>query len=166
MFGETEGSARWAYVRALREAIDAEWKDESPGRLPWWGVERDRPVEPERPDAWIDELGRSTGLERRRMSPRDYFGAVCKLLEIDPMDMAGEGKGRELSRTRYLIAVLGVERWGQQAKKLGWLLGRRGDAVSRWVRRGAELRITDEAFREAYDELDRALASTRPPKNN
>lgn len=159
MFGETEDSARWAYVRGLREVGDAHWKAELPGRLPWWGIERDRPVQPEQPDAWLDELGRSSGLERRRMEPREYLGEVCNLLEIDPVDLTGEGKSRALSRTRYLIAALGAERWGQPAKKLGELVGRRGDAVSRWVKRGSELRMTDERFREAYFALDRALAS-------
>ena len=162
VFGETEGSARWAYVRALRGVVDSKWKGELPGRLPWWEQERDRPVNPDNPEAWIDELGRSTGLERRQMSPEEYVCAVCGLLEIDPVDLTGSGKGRELSRLRYLVAVLGVERWGQQAKKLGGLLGRRGDAVSRWVGRGAELRRTNEDFRASYDGVDRALASIKP----
>ena len=161
MFGNTLRSSRGAYVRALRGARTAVWKGEAPGGLPWWKREKDQVVELDRPDAWIDELGRSTGLERRRMAPRDYLSVTCRILDIDPMELAGDGKNRDLSRMRYLIAVLGVERWGQRAKKLGGLLGRRGDAVSRWVRCGSELRESDDAFQEAYDELDCSLASTK-----
>jgi len=80
------------------------------------------------------------------------------------MELGSEGKGRELSRARYLMAALGVERWGQHAKRLGEVVGRRGDVVSRWVRRGSQIRETDKAFQEAYDELDRALAATGTSK--
>jgi hypothetical protein len=97
---------------------------------------------------------------RWRMRPRAYLGEICRLLDIDPMEPGSEGKGRELSRTRYLMAALGVERWGQDAKRLGEVVGRRGDVVSRWVRRGSQIRETDEAFRDAHDELDRALAAS------
>jgi len=161
MFGKTLRSSRGAYVRSLRGAGSAEWKGEAPGRLPWWERERDRVVELDRPDAWIDELGRSTGLERPRMSPQAYLSVACRLLEIDPMELASEGKSRDLSRNRYLIAVLGVERWGQQSKKIGELLGRRGDVVSRWVRGGSDLKESDEAFRAAFDDLDQAIASLK-----
>ena len=47
----------------------------------------------------------------------------------------------------------------QHAKRLREVVARRGDVVSRWVRCGSQRRQTDEAFRAAYDELDRALAA-------
>jgi len=94
------------------------------------------------------------------MRTRAYLGEICRLLDIYPMELGSEGKGRELSRPRYLMAALGVERWGQDAERLGEVVGRREDVVSRWVRRGSQIRETDEALREAYDKLDRALAAT------
>ena len=125
----------------------------------WWRHEPDSAVEPEPPQAWIDDLGLSSGLERRPMTAEGFLAAACALLGAEPAALAGEGKGRELSRQRYLVAALGVERWGQQSKRLGELLGRRGDAVSRWVRRGAELRGSDAEFRERYESVDRKLAA-------
>jgi hypothetical protein len=38
-------------------------------------------------------------------------------------------------------------------------VGRRPEVVSRWARRGAELRQTDPVFADTYDGLDAALAS-------
>jgi hypothetical protein len=42
---------------------------------------------------------------------------------------------REISRERYLITALGIERWGMTAKPLEGLLGRLPEAVSRWESR-------------------------------
>ncbi len=161
MFGDTVRTARAAYVRTLRGVIESTLKGEVPGRLPWWRHERDSAVEPEPPQAWVDELGRSSGLKRPPMTAEGFLAAACALLGAEPAALAGDGKGRELSRQRYLVAALGVERWGQQSKRLGELLGRRGDAVSRWVRHGAELRGSDSSFANDYEELDKALAAVR-----
>jgi hypothetical protein len=66
---------------------------------------------------------------------------------------------REISRERYLITALGIERWGMTAKPLEGLLGRLPEAVSRWESRGAEMRQESEDFREANEKLDRDLAT-------
>jgi hypothetical protein len=66
---------------------------------------------------------------------------------------------REISRERYLIAALGIERWGMTAEPLAGLVGRLPEAVSRWGSRGAEMRQESEDFREAYEKLDRDLAT-------
>jgi hypothetical protein len=63
-YGEGIRSARRAYVRTLRAEREEEWRGEQPGMMPWWKREPDRPLEPPAPTAWIDEFGRSTGLER------------------------------------------------------------------------------------------------------
>ena len=42
----------------------------------------------------------------------------------EPKEIAGPEKGREVSRTRYLIAALGIEGWGKEAKQLAGLLYR------------------------------------------
>jgi len=112
LFGDAVRTTRRAYVRALKGAREEEWRDDSPGRLPWRVHEVDRRVEPVALTAWIDELGRSTGLERPRMESQDFLSRSCRLLDITMATVAGPGKGRELSRQRYLIAALGIERWG------------------------------------------------------
>ena len=119
MFGDTVQAARRVYVRAIKGGREEEWQGERPGRLPWWGDEVDRPVEPVAPSAWIDELGRSTGLEREPLEPDEFIRCCCSILSISLESIAGREKGREISRTRYLVAALGIERWGMTAKPFG-----------------------------------------------
>jgi hypothetical protein len=73
--------------------------------------------------------------------------------------VAGGGQDREGSRLRYLVAALALERWGVGTTGVAREVSRRPEVVSRWARRGAELRQTDVAFADAYDALDAALAS-------
>ena len=73
--------------------------------------------------------------------------------------LAGHGYTRDVTGARILLATVGVERWRQSPRELGKVLGRRGDAISRWVRWGAERRITEAEFAEAHDELDRRLST-------
>jgi REP element-mobilizing transposase RayT len=159
VFGDTVRAARRAYVRALKGAREAEWREELPGRLPWWPYQVDRAVRPEAPSAWVDELGRSTGLERRRLDPAGFVARCCALLEATPAALTGPGKGREISRTRYLIATLAIERWGLAARSLAEVVGRLPEVVSRWASRGAKMRQESAEFRSEYERLDRALAA-------
>jgi REP element-mobilizing transposase RayT len=158
-FGDTVRTARRAYVRALKGARQEEWHGEKPGRLPWWGHEVDRPLKPVAPAAWVDELGRSTGLERPRMDPAEFLSRTCELLGTTTAAIAAPAKGREISRARYLIAALGIERWGMTAQSMAKLVGRLPEAVSRWGSRGAEMRQESDEFRQAYEKLDRYLAT-------
>jgi hypothetical protein len=121
-------------------------------------------VEPVAPAAWVDELGRSTGLERPRMSPADFLSRSSALLGTTAGAIAGPGKDREISRERYIITALGIERWGIPAKALAQLVGRMPEAVSRWGSRGAEMRQESEEFREAYEKLDETLATNHLEK--
>jgi len=159
IFGSSLRAARRAYVSSLEGARQASWRTELPGRLPWWKREPDRPLEPARPSAWIDAGGRSTGRERRRLTAEEYLERACGGLGIELAQVAGRGSDRATTRLRCLVTALGVERWNQQPRALGELLGRRADVVSRWVRWGAERRQADEAFREVYERLDSAVCS-------
>ena len=158
-FGGTARTARRRYVRALLGARDEEWRTELPGRLPWWMWDPDRPIKPADPSAWVDELGRSTGLERPRVAARSFLAAACRALAVTPQQLASHSSERPLTRLRSLVVTLGVERWGQSTKRLADLVGRRADVVSRWVRWGGERRQTDEAFRLEFDALDESLAT-------
>jgi REP element-mobilizing transposase RayT len=163
-FGDTVRQARALYVRTLKGAREDEWQGERPGRLPWWGREIDRPVDPVVPAACIDELGRSTGLERKPMTPEEFIARCCSNLQVSLEVLTDRGKGREISRKRYLIAALAIERWGLTAKQLGGLLGRWPESVSRWASRGAEMRMSSRDFLQDCEILDQALAgrSLRP----
>lgn len=156
-FGETLRSARLGYVRALAAARGAEWRNELPGRLPWWIHAPDSPIKPALPSAWVDELGRSTGLERARVDARTFLEAACTELAITPQQLARRSSTRALTRLRALVLTLGVERWGQSTKQLADLLGRRGDVASRWVRWGGERRQMEKGFRREFETLDSSL---------
>jgi hypothetical protein len=97
-------------------------------------------------------------VERRRIAADALITRASQHLGIAPKTLAGMGEGREVSRLRYLIAAVGVERWGVGTKALAEALGRRADAVTRWVQCGGERRRHDVAFRQSYGEPDSALA--------
>jgi hypothetical protein len=158
-FGDSVRKARKLYVRSLKGERDEEWQGERPGTLPWWGREVDRPVEPVPPATWIDELGRSTGLEREPMPPDEFVTRCCSILSVSFDEIMGRGKGRAISRARYLVAALAIERWELSAKQLGVLLASWPEAISRWANRGAEIRTTSHEFRRDFESLDRALAA-------
>jgi len=157
-FGEGISSARRTYVRSLRAERGKEWLGEQPGMLPWWKGRPDRPIEPTAPPAWIDELGRSTGLERPVLAAAEFLVRACGMLGVEPARVAGASQDRDTSRLRYLIGALAIERWGVQAKDLGLLLGRRPEVVTRWAARGADSRLDSESFRADYERLDRMMA--------
>lgn len=90
---------------------------------------------------------------------------VAPLLEISLELLADRGKSRDISRRRYLIAALAIERWELTARQLGELLGRWPEAVSRWAGRGAEMRMSSKEFLKEYEALDQILAGRgrKPP---
>jgi len=158
IYGASVRSARRAYVTALEGVAEAGWRSELPGRLPWWRREPDRELAPPTLPAVMDEEGRTSGLEREDVGPEEFLEIACRELGCAVAELARPGKGREASRLRYLVAALAVERWRLSASAIARRVGRRPDVVSRWVRRGAELRGSDPAFRDQLDELDQALS--------
>jgi hypothetical protein len=78
----------------------------------------------------------------------------CAALGLTLDQMAGRGKGREISRTRYPIATFGIERWETKAKPLSELVGRWPEAISRRAGRGAEMRMASEDFSAELERLD------------
>ena len=55
------------------------------------------------------------------------------------------------------MATVGIERWGQRSGALAPLLRKHPDAVSLWVREGAQRRSRDPEFSGAMDDLDERL---------
>lgn len=160
LFGGTTRTARRRYVRQLEGASDVEWRTELPGWLPWWGREPDRPIEPEPPDAWIDERGVSTGLERPPVTADDFLSLAAEILNLDLVveKITAPGSGHQTTKFRSLILALAVERWRLQPSNFAPLFRRRNDVVSRWVRWGAQRRMEDQDFRSLYDNLDHELS--------
>jgi REP element-mobilizing transposase RayT len=158
LYGGTLRSARRAYVRTLERVDEETWRTSLPGALPWWQPERDRPLEPPPPVAWIDERGLSTGRDRPPISAEEFLERCARLLDIPVGRLAVRQRDAATTRLRYLVAGVGIERWRQRPAGLAECLGRWPEAVGRWALRAGELRLTDEAFSAAYDSLDARLA--------
>ncbi len=164
LFGKTRRTARRAYVRAMKGTIAEPWAAESPGRLPWWKLgrpaeEEDGKLQLDRERAFIDELGRSTGLERPPMRTVEFITRAAAYLEVDVESLAGRGRSLEIVRARELLSTLGVERYGLRVKDLATIMNKSAEATSRMVSRGADKRQEDVRFRKAYDGMDLYLVS-------
>ena len=162
LFGNTRKSARQSYVRAIKGTVTEPWVGEGPGKLPWWRlgrpmVEEESPA-PDSKAAFIDELGRSTGLERPRLSAAEFVALGAKFLSARPDDLTGRGRAPEVVRARELLATLGVERYGLRVKDIAAEFDKSAEASSRMVSRGIGKRLGDERFREDLDALDSHIA--------
>jgi putative transposase len=157
-FGNTTKVSRRAYLKRLNAALADEDRPEVSERLPWWTAERE--LRPRSGRAYVDELGRSTGRERRPMEADDFIESVGACLGVTIEVIASSRKDPETNRLHQLVATLGIERWNQKAGKLGALLGRHPDVISRWVRTGANRRLKDVEYSQAVEELDRLLTET------
>ena len=157
LFGDTLRKARRNDVAAL-EGVDREgWRTSLPGGLPWWRREVDRPLEPPAPSAWIDEGGLSTGRNRPRVQAWAYLEHSAEELGMSVAQLAERSQGAAVSRARYLVAGVGIERWRQRPGELARCLGRWPEAVGRWAKRAGELRLGEPEFAAEYDALDQRL---------
>ena len=71
--------------------------------------------------------------------------------------LAERSQGAAVSRARYLVAGVGIERWRQRPGELARCLGRWPEAVGRWAKRAGELRLGEPEFAAEYDALDQRL---------
>lgn len=166
VFGDSREAARRAYIQAVGAAARAPWLEREPGRLPWWrrgGGEEGLSLAQQAPR--LDALGASTGPERRALSPDEYVVAAANALDVGLVALAGPRSGRELTRLREMVAVVGVETYGVRVKDLASRLRKNPGVVSRWANMGAERRVQDDAFRERTEQFEAdvlALATYSP----
>jgi REP element-mobilizing transposase RayT len=163
LFGDTRRTARQSYVKAIKGTVTAPWAGEGPGKLPWWRlgrpkVEEDDPPAPDPDVAFIDELGRSTGLERPRLSAAEFVVRGAEFLNVRPDALATRGRAPGVVRARELLATLGVERYSLRVKDIAVEFDKSAEAASRMVSRGIEKRLGDENFREELETLDNHMA--------
>jgi hypothetical protein len=135
--------------------------------LPWWGQDWELDLEENRP--YVDALGRSTGLERPHLEAEEFIVLAGGLLDIEVSRLASKRQDSSTGRLRRMIALCGIERWGQRAGKLASVLSKHPVVVSRWVSEGNRLREEDQEFSAALEALDKALsvqALERPRKDS
>jgi putative transposase len=157
-FGQTEKTARKAYLSAIRLGcrelgLEVKPNVEAPGI---W-VRPERELEPGDEGPYIDILGRSTGPERRNLPADEFVAKGARHLEVEVADLASRTRRRNVVEARRLIVALGRERWGQKANELGAALGKEGDTISYVAREGIRQRLEDKDFARRYDALDQAI---------
>ena len=144
-------------MRALNAAGDEKWVGERLERLPWWKPPEDEELTTREGTVYVDYLGRSTAPERPNLDVDAFLERACEISGSDIEKIAGRGKGTSLRQLREMIAVVGVERYGQSVRAIANSLRKNPGSVSRWVSASAEHRARDPEFAVRLDEFDRAL---------
>ncbi|RPI01627.1 MAG: hypothetical protein EHM71_16200 [Zetaproteobacteria bacterium] len=161
MFGDDRRAARRAYVKSLNVVGSAAWVGEEPSKLPWWKAEGDEPVSPRDGGVYVDYLGRSTAPERPRLQVEAYLDRACDVLGIDVGELAGRRRDPRLREFREMVAVVGVEKFGQRVREIAERLHKNPGSVSRWVTNAAERRLSDPDFGRRLRDLGDALLGER-----
>jgi REP element-mobilizing transposase RayT len=155
-FGPSLNSARRSYTRALKNGMKSEDSETEVGMPPWWL--RDRDLELRRGRAFVDELGRSTGLERPPLDTKAFIELASDVLSVGVDRLASKRQDGTTARYRRLIASCGVERWEQRSGGLAKELQKHPVVVSRWVAEARGLRTHDEEFSAELESLDKKLS--------
>lgn len=161
VFGNSRRSARAAYVRRLKGAIEEPWIGEQPGHLPWWRLGRPPKDEDEDPETAVrarrerQELG---PVWRPGIEPEALVVFCGDHLGLDVADLRSRKKTLELVRGRELVMLVGVERYLLGVKELAMQLAKSPDGMTQAIARAAKRRTDDKAFRKVLNQLDRALA--------
>ncbi len=157
-FGQTERSARRAYLAAIRhgcrEAGRVPEKEAATDRI--W-LHRDRDLDPDDSSPYVDVLGRSTGPERPELTAAEFLDACAAILDIEVEKLASRSRRPAMVEARRLMVTLGRERWRQSTKELASVLEKSADTVSYLTREGIRLRLEDEAFARRFKALDAAM---------
>jgi hypothetical protein len=157
-FGETETTARRAYLSAIRMGCRelGRESDQGPEEAGVW-IQADRELERDDAGPYIDVLGRSTAPERRDLSAEEFIAEGARHLEVETADLASRTRRRPVVEARRLLLSLGRERWAQKANELGAVLGKKADTISYLAREGIRQRLEDKAFARRYEALDEAM---------
>jgi REP element-mobilizing transposase RayT len=164
VFGATRRSARAAYVRRLKGSFDEQWIGEEPGRLPWWRLGRTPKGEDEDPETAVRERREreERGPEwRPSFEAEEFVACGAKALGVEVSALQSRRQDQRLARTRELLMILGVERYGLKVKDLARELKKTPDGMTKTVARAASRRIEDGEFRGDLNQLDRDLSGVQ-----
>ncbi len=158
-FGETSKAARQSYLRAIRIGVDPDAPELESIWHPF-SFTRDTPLQVNADAPHVDELGRSTALERPTLEANEYIKQVCELAGFGFEHIASRARDRDTAGKRRLIVTLGVERWRQKGKAMAAVLNKNPDVVSWWVGEGIRRRLEDDEFATQLEELDKQLSAS------
>lgn len=155
-FGDTLRKGRRCYVNRVKAGLEEETIDDPPRRLTLFAPP-DRDLEAP-VGVFVDELGRSTGLERPTLDADQFVNAACSILDVEVERLASHRRDSETAAIRQLVAAVGIERWGQWAGRIAAVLEKHPVAVSRWVAEVARERQADPLIEEKMTRLDEELS--------
>jgi hypothetical protein len=161
LFGTTRRSARAAYLRQLKWAVNDAWMGEGPGNLPWWRLGRHRADEDEDPEKAIRERRARAELGphwRPEVAAVDFVTRGALLLDVDLDALRSRQRNGRLARARELLGVLGVERYGLKVKDLAREVNKSPDGMTQAIARATRRGANDSAFVKDLNRLDRQLA--------
>jgi len=159
LFANERSEARRAYARMLRGERERKWIGEDVAAAPWWR-DQDEALdggaweEPDRPVSSHPMLGAGA------LDVEKYLRRACAIVGVERRVLASRTTAREVARSRELIAVVGVERFGIRVGDLAKALGMHLGSVSRWITRAAERRLDDDEFADRCEGLERQIGSS------
>jgi hypothetical protein len=164
VFGERRRSALAAYRSAMSTVLEEEWREQGPGRLPWWRLGRPSKadggekiaVDVTRPRIGMDGL--STSSLRPQMSIEDFLKRGAEAVEVSLSDLMSRKRGASVVEGREILAWVGVELYGLTVRQIAEALDKHVETVSRLVSRAAWRRVEDPDFQVRIKRVDSFIA--------
>jgi putative transposase len=164
-FAPDRRSALAGYRSAMSDCMGEDWRDEGPGRLPWWragrpsksDVEEQITVDETRPRLQMDGL--SNVSPRPRIELEDFVARGVRALGINFDDLRSRRRRASIVEGREVLAWLGVELYGFTVKDLAKALDKHLETASRLVSRAAQRRIDAESFHAKVQRVDSMITS-------
>jgi REP element-mobilizing transposase RayT len=165
-FDSERRSAFAGYRSAMSRVLEEDWREEGPGRLPWWRVGRppksdgggEITVDDTRPRIGMDGL--STISLRWGMGIEGFLELGAEAVEISLADLKGRKRGASIVEGREILAWLGVELYGFAVKELAKALDKHLETASRLVSRAAVRRVEDPDFRARVQWVDSVIVKS------
>ena len=166
--GGRRRTARAAYVRRLKGALEEAWIGEQPGRLPWWRLGRPPKEELEDPEDAVRERPQQGGgalEDRPRLTAERYVELGAQVMGVSLEEIRSRFRSREVVQAREHLAVVGVERYRLRVCDLAREMVKSPDTVTKAIARGVRARAADPERVGILDRLDEEIAesSSRRP---
>jgi len=162
VFEPTRHAAIDRYRSSMMSGASQEWLRDSPGRLPWWWVDRAPAgktdvlvLNTQRP--LIDMHGLSTGVARPRVDLAGLLACGASRLGVSLDDVRSGRRTPRLMDARMVLAWVAVELYRFPVKNVAAALGKYVKTASRWVSRAAKRRVNDREFASLVKEVDAAI---------
>lgn len=163
VFDSERRRALAGYRSAMSTVLGEDWREEGPGRLPWWRVGRP-PKESEGEEITVDDSRPRIGMDglsnvsmRPQMGLDGFLDRGAEALEVSVADLKSRRRGASIVESREVLVWLGVELYGFPVKEIAKALEKHFESVSRMVSRAASRRVEDRSFRTTIRRVDSVI---------